>query len=473
VNLLELPEEQISEMLRSGGLAVAVFGLGSVGLAVATAWLRAGARVVGVDVDVRKVEAIRSGRIPHPEEVVVRTLSESLRSSKFRVTTDGAEAVRSTHVADVIVPLVYVPGGPDFTPLDRAIEVIGRNMRRGYVVIVETSLPPLTTETRVRPALERLSGLRADEDFALIYSPERVLVGRAVEDIELRYPKIVSGVGRRSLKVGEALYTNIAKAGVLKVSSPRVAEFTKLAEGVYRDVNIALANELARLARALGVDFTEVISVANTQPYSHLHRPGAGVGGHCIPVYPKLLSWVAQLLGVHLELVEHARSINESQPLEIVHLLVEELGKLGYFPTSGVKVSILGLAYRGGVPIATNSPTYMIAENLLRLGYQVAIHDPLIETDSYLNSAGVRLSRDLREVLLGSVAAVVVTDHRDYSELTPCDLVELSGGKLVVVVDARDIMRDGPCCGVVYVGIGRGRKCEGTRKQGQSVGTRG
>jgi UDP-N-acetyl-D-mannosaminuronate dehydrogenase len=157
--------------------------------------------------------------------------------------------------------------------------------------------------------------------------------------------------------------------------------------------------------------------------------------------------------------VEHARSINESQPLEVVRLLVEELGRLGYSSANGVKVSVLGLAYRGGVPIAINSPTYRIVESLLRLGYQVAVHDPLVETDDYLNSAGVRLSRDLKEVLLGSAAAIVATDHREYSELSPCDLVKLSGGKLVVVVDARDVMKDGPCCGVVYVGIGRGRKC--------------
>jgi len=461
VNLLELPREQITELLRSGKLSVAVFGLGGVGLAVATVWLRAGAKVVGVDVDVRKVEAIMSGRIPHPEEVVVRTLRESLSSGRFTATTDGAEAVRSTQVADVIVPLVYGQGGPDFAPLDRAVEVIGRSMERGYVVVVETSLPPLTTETRVRPMLERLSGLQADEDFALIYSPERVMVGRAVEDIEFRYPKIVSGIGPRSLRVAEALYSNIARAGVLKVSSPRVAEFAKLAEGVYRDVNIALANELARLARALGVDFTEVISVANTQPYSHLHRPGAGVGGHCIPVYPMLLSWVAQLSGIRLELVDHARSINESQPIEVVHLLLRELGKLGYSPADGVRVAVLGLAYRGDIPIATNSPTYRIVGELLRLGYRVAVHDPLIEDDEYLSSIGVELSRDLGEVLLGSVAAIVATDHREYSELSPCDLVKLSGGRLVAVIDARDIMKISPCCGAVYVGVGRGRKCEG------------
>ncbi len=459
VNILELSGEYISELLKSGKLSIAVFGLGGVGLAVAAVWLRAGARVIGVDVDVRKVEAIRSGRIPHPEEAVVRTLRESLSSGRFSATTDGAEAVNSTYVADVVVPLVYSQEGPDFAPLDRAVEVIGSNMGRGYVVVVETSLPPLTTETRVKPTLERLSGLRADEDFALIYSPERVLVGRAVEDIELRYPKIISGVGPRSLKVAEALYSNIARAGVLKVSSPRIAEFVKLAEGVYRDVNIALANELARLARVLGVDFTEVISAANTQPYSHLHRPGAGVGGHCIPVYPRLLSWVAQLFGVRLELVDRARSINETQPLEVVHLLVRELGRLGYSPAGGLKVSVLGLAYRGGVPIATNSPTYRIVWELLRLGYRVSVHDPLIEVDEYLKSIGVELSKDLREALLGSVAAIVATDHGEYSRLTPCDLVELSGSSVVVVVDARDIMMADPCCGAVYVGIGRGRRC--------------
>ncbi len=466
VNLLELTKEQVGEALRTGRLTIAVFGLGGVGLAVASVWLRAGARVIGVDVDEAKVKRIASGDVSHPERVVVETIGDSLRRGFFRASTDGAAAVRSSHVADIVVPLLYGPGGPDFGALDSAVTTVGKNMRRGYAVVVETSLPPLTTEERVRPMLEELSGLRADADFALIYSPERVLVGRAVEDIEVRYPKVVAGVGPRSLALAEALYSGIARAGILKASSPRVAEFAKLAEGVYRDVNIALANELARLARALGVDFTEVAGIANTQPYSHIHRPGAGVGGHCIPVYPKLLSWLGCLRGVSLELVEHARLINELQPLEVVGLLLRELSGRA---RKRAKVAVLGLAYRGNVPIPTLSPTYRIAGELARLGFEVIVHDPLIGGDPQLESMGVRLVSDLAEAVRGSDAVVVATDHEVYRSLDPCGLAKLSSRPGLVIVDARDVMAVTECCDTTYVGVGRGVKCGGGRLSGSGA----
>ncbi len=457
INLLELTREQVRLLLQSGELSVAVFGLGSVGLAVASVWLRAGARVVGVDIDESKVKKITRGDVPHPESVVIETLRSAILRGQFRASTDGSNAVEESHIADVIVPVLYGADGPEFKSLDDVVSTIGKRMRRGYAVVVESSLPPLTTEHRVRPMLEELSGLRADSDFALIYSPERVLVGRAVEDIEVRYPKIVAGVGPRSLALAEALYSNIAKAGVIKASSPRVAEFAKLAEGVYRDVNIALANELARLSRSIGVDFNEIIEVANTQPYAHIHKPGAGVGGHCIPIYPRFLSWLGLLHGVNLELVEHARLINDMQPLEVVGLLLSELRKR--LTKARARVAVLGLAYRGNVAISTNSPTYRIVGGLLRLGFDVVVHDPLITEDPQLSSLGVRLTSDLVEAVKGSSAVVIATDHDIYKTLSPCGLSEISATPNLVIVDARDVIAIGECCDTTYIGIGRGAKC--------------
>lgn len=456
VNLLGITKEQVRAMLQHRELAIAVFGLGNIGLAVASVWLRAGARVIGVDVDEDKVKRVNLGTIPHPERVVIETIKEALRNSWFWATTDGEVATEESHIADVVVPVLYNSSGPDFAALDSAVYTIGRRVRKGYAVIVETSLPPLTTEKRIKPVLEGVSGLKADEDFALIYSPERVLVGRAVEDIEARYPKIVAGIGPKSLALAEALYSNIARAGVIKASSPRVAEFTKLAEGVYRDVNIALANELARLSRHIGVDFTEVIEIANTQPYSHIHKPGAGVGGHCIPVYPKFLSWLGHLSGVSLELVELARLINDSQPMEVIRLLLSEIEEKS---AAKAKVAVLGLSYRGNVGISTNSPTYHLVKELLRLGFKVVVHDPLVHEDPYLSSLGVRLVGDIVEAVKGSSAVIVSTDHDAYRALTPCDLSSFSEVKNLVIIDARDVMKIDECCDTTYVGIGRGRKC--------------
>lgn len=456
INLLELNAEEVKRLVKNGRITVAVFGLGNVGLAIATVWLRAGARVIGVDIDSKKVRDLNAGLVQHNEKVVVETIRDALRIGRFYATLSGEEATKESHLLDIIVPVLYDSNGPDFTQLDNVVTVIGKNMVRGQAVILESSVPPLTTEYRVKPMLEELSGLKADLDFALIYSPERVLIGRAVNDIEIHYPKIVSGVGPKSLALAEALYSIIARAGVVKASSPRVAEFAKLAEGVYRDVNIALANELSRLSRALNINFIEVIEIANTQPYSHLHKPGAGVGGHCIPVYPKFLSWLGYLHGVDLKLVELARQINDAQPLQVVQLLLNELDNVG---RRRIKVAILGLAYRGNVSISTGSPTYRIVKELIRFGYDVVVHDPLIDMDPLLSSLGIRLVKNLPEAVKGSDAVIVATDHDHYRGITPCWLVKLSGKSDLIIIDARDIIDVSECCGARYVGIGRGRKC--------------
>ena len=450
-----LGSEDIKRYVAQGRFVVAVYGLGGVGLAVAAVWLRHGARVIGVDVDRGKVDMINDGDVPHPEGVVRDAVRAGLREGRFKATYDGVWASRNADIMDVIVPLVYGGGGPDFSALDSAVGNVAKGLSRGDVVIVETSLPPGTTEGRVREVLEGVSGLVAGEDFGLIYSPERVMIGHAVEDIEVRYPKIVSGIGAKSLEVGEAIYSLMCRAGVVKVSSPRVAEFEKLAEGVYRDVNIALANELARLSRLLGVDFDEVIEAANSQPYSHIHRPGVGVGGLCIPVYPRLLEWVAESLGVRLELVSLARGVNDFQPMYISSLVAEGLSMLGS-NIRGSRVALLGDAFRGDVGVTALTPTHVIARSLMDMGAEVVVHDPYVKRDEYLSRAGARLSSDLKESLAGCEAVVVSTDHSIYKELSTCDILDMCSRREVVIVDGKHVLRVERCGGrVLYTGSGR------------------
>ncbi|RLE88933.1 MAG: nucleotide sugar dehydrogenase, partial [Thermoprotei archaeon] len=234
----------LERRVREGALRVAVYGMGGVGLAIATVWLRVGAKVLGVDVDSDKVNRLNRGIIDHEEKVVIETLKNALEKKFFRATTDGILASKESDLKIVIVPLLLKNGEPDFNPLIDATTKIGKGLKRGDVVVVETSVPPGTTEELVKEILERESGLRVEEDFGLAYSPERVMVGRAVKDIEERYPKIVAGIGPRSTNIVKTLYSLIASRGIIVMSSPRAAELEKLVEGAYRDVNIALANEV-------------------------------------------------------------------------------------------------------------------------------------------------------------------------------------------------------------------------------------
>ncbi len=462
--LIYLSEDEVKRRLRSGELTVAIYGMGYVGVPLACAWLRAGAKVIGVDVDEEKVRLLNEGRSPVPEPGVSEVIKHYLSIGKFRATTNGVEASKLSDVKIVTVPVsLRGEGGekaPDFTNLIAAIRDIAKGLKRGDLVIIESSVPPGTTLEVVKPILEEVSGLRAEEDFGLVYSPERVAEGRVLYDIEEAYPKIIGGVGTKSTRTAKALYEVIARKGVIVVSSPTTAEFEKLAEGVYRDVNIALANELATLARALGVDFHEVRVAANSQPYCHLHTPGTGVGGMCIPVYPYFMMWVARKLGIELKLTKLAREINELAPKTVIDLAVE-LCKLAGLSIERCKVAILGLAFRGDIADSRASPTYDLIKYLRRFNVrEVVVHDPLITFDKELDRLGVPLVSDISAAVKGAQVIIVSTDHTTYRRISLKWLLDMCSVEPLVVVDGRDVLDIAtvPSGKVYYVGIGRGFK---------------
>ncbi|ACB40454.1 nucleotide sugar dehydrogenase [Pyrobaculum neutrophilum] len=433
----------LADLLRRGELTVSIYGLGYVGLALSAAWAQAGAKVIGVDVNPAKVEKINAGRVEYPEDDVVKVLTEATRGGRFTATTDGVVASLRSQVKIVAVP-VYLKKSPtsvevDFTALTSAARAIGAGLKKGDLVIVESSVPPGATEDVVRPVLEGVSGLVAEEDFYLAYSPERIMVGHALKDIVENYPKVVAGVGPRSAEEAAELYRQVAKRGVVVLNSTREAEFEKLLEGVYRDVNIALANEMAKLANALGISFRRAREAANSQPYSHVHKPGTGVGGNCIPVYPYFLMWSAARLGIELPLTRLARQINERQPEEVAFAALRAMLKRGVNPASA-RIAILGLAFRGDIDDTRESPTYGVVATLLKLGIrpeQIVVHDPYVKQDSKLAEWGVALVNELEAALRGADLALVATDHSTY-RIEASKIAKLM--KTPLIVDARGVL---------------------------------
>jgi len=450
-----LNEIELRDKLVNGKITVAVYGLGHIGSPILAAWLLSGARGIGVDIDGRKVELLNKGMSPVKEPCLEEIFKRGREEGKLWATTNGVEASRRSDVKIIAVPTLLKgtewPKNPDLSAIKSAAKNISLGLKKGDLVIVESSVPPGTTRNLVKPILEE-SGLKAGKDFGLAYSPERIAEGRALRDIMESYPKIIGGIDKRSTRVASILYSQIAKKGVIEVSNDIVAEFEKLAEGIYRDVNIALANELAGLARVLGIDYDEVMAAANSQPYSHLHRPGTGVGGLCIPIYPHFLSWIAKERGLRLTLTEEARKINESMPRKIVELVVEGIKKL---EIGSPKVSVLGLAFRGDVPDPRMSPTYDLLEELRRRGIDiVAVHDPFIEEDPRLDELGIPLTKNLDEALSLPNIALISTDHSIYR----LKLSELFGKyrNILLVIDGRHILDvDMIPPGKGYVGIGR------------------
>ena len=438
---------------------VSVYGLGYIGLTSCAAWLRAGHKVIGVDILEKKVNDLNKGSITHVEPEVAEEISKAISKGCFNATSDGVYASKHSDIKLISVPVeLDTEGCPILKNLEEAAKTLAQGIKTDDLVIVESSVPPGTTLNSIKPLLEKVSGLEAEKDFYLAYSPERVYIGRALEDLEVRYPKIIGGIGSRSSEIVSKLYRKIAKKGVKIVSSPTVAEFEKLAEGVYRDVNIALANELAIVASKAGIDYGEMAQVANSQPFCHLHQPGVGVGGACIPVYPLFLMTAAKDLGVTMDLTCVSRRINSLMPSYTAQLTLQLASKLGF---KRAKVAILGLAFRGGIDDTRLSPTYDLINALIKCGIEeITVNDPHVSRDTFLERLKFKLTKKVDDALKDMDIAVLATDHPEYEGLTLQDLKDKMCKERIGVVDGRQMIKNWkiPPKGVTYEGIGRPSK---------------
>jgi len=451
-----LPKEQIRERLNRREVTIAIYGLGRVGLPLAVAWLRAGQKVIGADINPSIVDKINRGIShiidePHIQEGVTKYVSEG----KFYATTDLVKASQDSEVKSIAVPTTLTEQKKfDGRALESALRSIGKGLKRGDAVSVECSVPPTTTENLAKLLLEKESGLKAEEDFALVVSPERIYEGRVLEDLEERYPKVVGGVGPRSLELFSILYSRIARKGVYKMSSATAAELSKLFEGLYRDVNIALANELAGLCQAYGVDFMEARAAANTQPFCYLHRPGVGVGGLCIPIYPYFIAEKADEKNVPVNLTMTARAINEDMPKKTVDLLQKALGDVA-LRLKDVKVAILGLAFRENVADSRLSPTYELVKQLKGRAGEVVVQDPYIEADKTLEVMSVPLLKSVGDAVKGASVVLIATDHSDYMKMDLARLMKLARSP-AILLDGRGIIDpERVPAGTYFTGIGR------------------
>ena len=326
--------------------------------------------VIAVDIDPGVVASINEGRSHIGDEPGVAELVAGAHADgHLRATIDGAEAAREADVVVLIVPVMLdASSRPDHRSMDAAVSAIAPGLHAGSLVIFETTLPVGDTRDRYAPRLAETSGLTLEDELFVAFSPERLYSGAALRNLAV-YPKLVGGLGPASTARAAAFYDSVLDTDVVAMSSAEAAEFAKLADTTYRDVNIALANEFSRYADRIGVDITEVIAAANSQPYSHIHQPGIGVGGHCIPVYPHFLLDRAP----DLALVAEARRINDGQVDVALDAIAEALGTL-----EGRTVLVLGLTYRHGVKELAYSRALPLIEQLLARGARALAYDPLL-----------------------------------------------------------------------------------------------
>jgi UDP-N-acetyl-D-mannosaminuronic acid dehydrogenase len=416
---------------------IAIVGIGRIGLPVAAALAARGHTVVGCDIDAGRVETVNSGDNPIPDEAgLAALLREVVPAGNLRATTDTTAAVRESEAVLFAVAVdVDEHGRADLRALSAAAADVARGLQPGTLCIFDCTLPVGTTRRELAPLLEA-SGLKLGDDFSVAFSPERLLMGRVVEDLT-KYPKVVGGVDAAAGDRAAAFYREVLGTEVIQMASAEAAELSKIAEGVYRDLNIALANELAIVADLHGIDISEVIRAANSQPYCHLHVPGTGVGGHCIPVYPRFL---IQGEGPS-ELAALGRQVNDAMPGYAARRLDTLLGGL-----DGRRILVLGLTFRPNVAVTSHTNATDLLRELSGLGADVEGHDPLL-TEAGIRSLGFEPAT---EPLSGYDAAIVHANHAQYGDLDWSAIAPL-------VLDARNALDRATIegRGVRYVGVGR------------------
>ena len=426
--------------MREGDIVnIAVVGLGHIGLPLAAQYASKGHRVFGCDINPAVVEMVNAGRAYDDEPGLHERVNAAVSAGLLTAQTTTREAVRLADAVVIIVPLV-VDANKDiaYGAIDSATRDVAAGLQPGTLVIYETTLPVGDTRNRFGRLLQEGSGLTPGQDFFLAFSPERVYVGRVFEDLR-RYPKIVGGIDPESTGRAVAFYRAVLDAEVTAVDNAETAEFTKLAETTYRDVNIALANEFARFAEAHGIDVLQSIDAANSQPFSHIHRPGAGVGGHCIPVYPYFYANRTD----DARVARLARDVNDGMAAHLVSRLGEVLGGL-----DGRTVAIFGWAYRENVKEDAFTVAARLLQALRDAGARVVVHDPLYG-DEELRARGLQpYQSDSPEPV---EAVIVQAAHREYLTF---DWSSVPG--LRVLLDGRNALDPARLpAHVAYLGVGR------------------
>ncbi len=406
--------------------------MGKIGLPLAVNFARHGAIVTGLDLQEEVVAQINIGSEPFPgEKDLGLYLKECITNSTLAASTNKEESLSNADVIVVCIPLVVdLQGNPEFQNIDHLTKDIGKYLSKGSLICFETTLPVGTTRSRFTPAIETASGFKVGQDFNVVFSPERVLTGRVFEDLS-RYPKLVGGVTEECTKRGVEFYSSViefesradlGKAnGVWKMQNADAAEFAKIAETTYRDVNIGLANEFAAYASNLEIDIHGVIEASNSQPYSNIHLPGISVGGHCIPVYPHFYMWSNK----DSEIVAAARKRNANAPLVAIKRIEEFMGDL-----RGLSIGILGISYRAGVKETAFSGALELRDQLTQRGVSVEGFDPLFSSEE------IRALGFIGQGRLDSLDGLVIHNHDPI--FSKIDFKNLS--RLKFIFDGRNLI---------------------------------
>lgn len=404
-------KNEFLEKISKKELKVGVVGLGYVGLPLAVEKAISGYQTVGFEVSEEKANMINEKK-NYIQDVNDQELADMVDKGMLRATTDFSEIKDLDFIAIAVPTPLDAHHQPDISYIEESTISIGENMSKGTVVVLESTTYPGTTEEVLKPILEEKSGLKCGEDFYLAFSPERVDPGNHTYKTR-NTPKVVGGVGEDATEVVSAFYRSVLDAEVYPVSDPKVAEMEKILENTYRNINIGLVNEFAKIADAMNINIWEVVDAAKTKPYGfQAFYPGPGIGGHCIPLDPFYLTWKAREYDKHMPIIEASSTINDSMPQYVIDRTMRFLSRKSQKALSGAKVLVLGIAYKNDIDDLRDSPALIVIEKLQEEGALVDYFDKLnpkyVQEDGNLKEGIESISP---EIIADYDLVMITTNH--------------------------------------------------------------
>ncbi len=452
MNMINLSKQEVVNAFKKGKLTVCVVGLGRIGLPTAAVLADAGAKVIGVDIDAGVVKRVNSGASSYRDEHgLIDLIRKTVDEGMLKATTDILSAVSTSEFIIVCVPTpVDENKVPDYSAITETCRRITEGLRRGSVVIIESTVGPGTVERLVVPLLER-TGMKAGVDFGVASCPERANPGQILHTLET-VPRIVGGINRQTTEAVAALYESTLGAKILKLSSPKTANAVKLTENIFRDANIALMNELAVLYEKLNIDIIEVINACATKWNFTPHYPGPGVGGPCLPANPYYLIYEGIKVGYIPHLIRMAREVNDRMPEHAITLITEALNDVKKY-VNGSRIAILGVSYKPNVHDLQMTPIKRIYQGLKSMGATIAVYDPMFKGEEILD---LRVAKTLNEAIRGADCILIGTDHEEFKNLDLATLAKVANMPSALV-DTRNVVTPSKVKehGFSYRGIGR------------------
>lgn len=448
---LSLNDTEIADKLKDGQITICVIGIGRIGLPTALVFAQAGAKVIGADISDIIVENINNGITHIDEPGIEEFLKNAVSSGNFRASTDLQASITEADVIIICVPTpVDINKNPDYSALMAVCRDLVKGLKKGSLIIIESTIAPGVVEEIIVSFIEENTNFTIGKDLGIVSCPERADPGKIFECLKT-VPRIVGGIDERSNNLAGALYKAAMGVKIVKVSNPRTANAVKLTENIFRDVNIALINELAILYEKIGINIIETIGAAATKWNFVPHYPGPGVGGPCLPANPYYLIQVANRVGYIPYLVRLAREINDRMPDKIVHLILEALNGIGK-PIKGSKVAILGITYKSGVKDVQYTPAERIIDTLKNLDTQITCYDPLFKNEIVF---GLPIEESVEVAIQDADAIVFCTAHEEFKQLNLENLSKLASLP-AVIVDTRNIfnLNKAKNAGFAYRGLG-------------------